>query len=83
MTLGASDTEAVAIPAGTRSAHVVCTVNGGRVLAGSGSTAPALTATSYGYLAAGVSMEIKFAAESHLYLGGGAADNTFYVTFGN
>lgn len=82
-TVGAGAVTAVAIPAGTRVAHVVCTLTAGRVAVGTSASAPASDATNYGYLVANVPITLKTLGETYLYVGSTVASNVFYITFGN
>lgn len=84
-TIGANAVAAVAIPPGTAKIHVLCTLANGRVSVGESSTAPALTATNYGYLGANVPITLTVVPgrETYLYIGSGVGSNIFYITFGN
>lgn len=76
---------AVAIPSSVNKVSVTSDKTGGRLLVGSSATAPALTATSYGYLVANVpvSLELVQGRDTYLYVSSDVATTVVYINFSN
>lgn len=86
--VAASGVQAVAIPSYANQVHVTATGAGGRILVSDLASAPALTATNYGYLTANIPVTCNLmqgaSGDKYLHIGNSSGSAlTFNITFAN